>query len=108
MTMRSMTKNFAMALVAALVVLLAADPAAADVFSSVKTKGKELFDNVRQIIYIMGGFGLIGLAMGAIFGRINWKWFGGLAFGLIIIAVADAAVEYMTGSSSVELPENEF
>ncbi len=89
---------------AILVVLIALAPAEAfaqqsnGVFATVGTKAKDLFNEVRTIIFILGGFGLIGLAMGAIFGKINWKWFGGLAFGLVLLAVAGAVVEYLTGA----------
>ncbi len=52
------------------------------------------FRNVRVIVYVLGAFGLIGLAVGGIMGAIKWKWLGALACGLGIVAVADLVVNY--------------
>ena len=57
------------------------------------------FKNVRMIVYILGAFGLIGIAVGAIMGKINFKWLGVLAIGLAIVAGADAIIKYATKSS---------
>ena len=64
-----------------------------------KTKALNVFTSVKTIIFIVGGFGLVGVAWGAIWGKINWKWFGALAVGLAILAAAGSIVEYATGSS---------
>lgn len=86
----------------ALAVLLASatDGFAADsVFGTVQTKSEELFRNVKTIVFVVGGFGLVGLAVGAIFGTVKWKWFASLAIGLAILAVAGAIVKYVTNES---------
>ncbi|MGN0903519.1 MAG: hypothetical protein ACI4PW_00005 [Alphaproteobacteria bacterium] len=44
----------------------------------------------------MGGFGLVGLAVGGICGVVKWKWLACLAFGLVIAALAYSVVHYMT------------
>ena len=62
-------------------------------------KGREVFDAVKTIIFILGGFGLVGLAWAAVFGKVNWKWFASLAVGLAILAAASSIVEYATGST---------
>ena len=62
-------------------------------------KARNVFRNVKTIIFIVGGFGLVGIAWGAIFGKINWKWFAALAVGLAILAAAGSIVEYATGAS---------
>lgn len=72
-----------------------------DVFDVVRCKMWSLWHDVRDTVFIMGGFGLVGLAVAAIFGQVNWKWFGALAFGLTILAVAGAALEYTTGSDYI-------
>lgn len=83
----------------ALAAMVATTPDAyADAFSTVVSKGKSLFTNVRTVVFVMGGFGLVGLAVGAIFGAVKWKWFASLAFGLVILAIANAVVEYFTSS----------
>ena len=58
------------------------------------------FKNVRMIVYILGAFGLIGIAIGGIFGKINFKWLAWLAVGLAIIAGADAIIRYATQDNS--------
>ena len=52
------------------------------------------FRNVRMIVYILGAFGLIALAIGGIMGKVDFKKLAMLAIGLAIIAGADAIVRY--------------
>ena len=54
------------------------------------------FKNVRVIVYVIGAFGLIGIAIGGIMGKINWKWLGYLAIGLAIVAMADMVITFAT------------
>lgn len=70
------------------------------VMSLAASKGVNTFKAVRTIIFIVGGFGLVGVAFGAIFGKINWKWFAGLAVGLAILAAAGSVVTYATGDTT--------
>ena len=62
-----------------------------------KTKAGTTFQNVKSIVFIIGGFGLVLLAFGAIFGKIKWSAFASLAVGLAILAAAGAIVQYATG-----------
>ncbi|MBE6444304.1 MAG: hypothetical protein E7020_06555 [Alphaproteobacteria bacterium] len=64
-----------------------------------KTKALNVFTSVKSIIFVVGGFGLVGIAFMAIFGKINWKWFAALAVGLAILAAAGSIVNYATGDS---------
>lgn len=66
-------------------------------------KAQSVFSNVKTIIFIVGGFGLVGLAFSAIFGKMKWTWFASLAVGLAILAAAGAIVEYATGDTTHKL-----
>ena len=61
-------------------------------------KAVGLFKHVKTIIFVVGGFGLVGIAFQAIFGKVKWTWFAGLAVGLGILAAAGAIVNYATGA----------
>jgi len=61
-------------------------------------KAGNVFKSVRTIVFVIGGFGLVGLAVQAIFGKVKWPWFGALAVGLGVLAAAGAVIEYATGS----------
>ena len=63
-------------------------------------KAVGLFKHVKTIIFVVGGFGLVGIAFQAIFGKVKWTWFAGLAVGLGILAAASAIINYATGDSS--------
>jgi len=62
-------------------------------------KARNVFTEVRTITFILGGFGLVGIAFAAIMGKVNWKWFAGLAVGLAILGAAGSIVEYATGTN---------
>ena len=67
-----------------------------DVFGTVLDRMVVTFQNVRSVIFVVGGFGLVGLAFAAIFGKVKWSWLAALAVGLAIVAVAGAVVDYVT------------
>ena len=69
------------------------------IMSAATGKVRDVFTSVKTITYILGGFGLIGIAYSAIIGKVKWSWFAGLAVGLAILASAGAIVEYATGTS---------
>ena len=88
---------FALALV--LTMALVGDASADSVMVSAKNKAVKVFDAVKTIVFVVGGFGLIALAFQAIFGKVKWPWFAGLAFGLAVLAAAGAIVDYATGKT---------
>ncbi|MDO4184003.1 MAG: TrbC/VirB2 family protein [Rhodospirillales bacterium] len=67
------------------------------VMSIASSKMTNVFTHVRTIVFILGGFGLVGVAFAAIFGKVDWKWFAALAVGLAILAAANAVVKYTAG-----------
>ena len=101
--MKILKNNFWTLLGVALVLMvaMAGDASAAvtgqTVVSSAVTKAGNVFKSVRTIVFVIGGFGLVGLAVQAIFGKVKWAWFGALAVGLGVLAAAGALIEYATG-----------
>ena len=60
------------------------------------------FVQARSVVYVLSGFGLIGVAVGAIFGKINFKWLAMICIGLAMLAGADNIVNYSTDINAVE------
>ncbi len=103
--MRFIKKNIwsLAAMVLFVTVAMVGDAAAVDgtsLMTTASTKVSNVFEAVRTIIFILGGFGLVGVAFAAIFGKLNWKWFAALAVGLAILAAANAVVQYAAGSTA--------
>lgn len=97
--MKKMLKYAAFALAIALVFTAGdafAGDTSANVFSTVTSRMLATFQNSRSVIFIVGGFGLIGLGFAAIFGKVHWKWLAALACGLAIVAVAGQVIDYVT------------
>ncbi len=91
--------------------LVMVDPAAAQiqggandstVFGTAKTKLRQLFENAKLVVFVIGGFGLVALAFQAIFGKVKWPWFAALAFGLAVVAAAGAVVNYATSTEGTQ------
>lgn len=88
---------FALALV--FTMAMVGDASADSVMVTAQKKTIKVFNAVKTIIFVVGGFGLIALAFQAIFGKVKWPWFAGLAFGLAVLAAAGAIVDYATGTT---------
>ena len=105
--MRFMKKNFWTMLAMIFVITLsfvgdAAAQGTGTFFTTTESRLLELFRNVKLVVFILGGFGLVAVAFAAIFGKINWKWFAGLAAGLAILAAAGMAITYVTNEAAPE------
>ena len=98
--MRFISKNmWALAAFALVAFVAMTGDANATVMDTAPQKMVTLFVNVRTIVFILGGFGLVAVAFAAIFGKVNWKWFAGLAVGLAMLAAAGSIVNYATGEN---------
>lgn len=69
--------------------------------STASGKVANVFRNVKTITFILGGFGLVAVAYQAAMGKVNWKWFAGLAVGMALLGAAGAIVEYASGDANV-------
>ena len=108
--MRFIKKNFwtMLAMIFVITLSFAGDAAAqATFFTTTQGRLIQLFENVKLVVFILGGFGLVAVAFAAIFGKINWKWFAGLAAGLAILAAAGMAINYVVGTSSWTSADNQ-
>ena len=99
--MKSLLKCLAVALVMG-VLFYGFDAAAQDVFGRTFKTLATVFKNVRIVVYILGAFGLIGLAVAFIFGKMQFKWLALLAIGLAIVAAADLIVSYAVKGGSTD------
>lgn len=77
-----------------------------DIAQTAATKLGNVFANVRQIVFILGGFALVGFAVAAIFGKLEWKKVAILAVGLAILAVASQVVSYAVNRDSSDASVN--
>lgn len=79
------------------------DANAESVMKTAQKKAINVFQAVKTIVFVVGAFGLVALAFQAIFGKVKWPWFAGLALGLAILAAAGSIVQYATGETTDEL-----
>ena len=52
------------------------------------------FQNARNVVYIVSGFGLVGVAAAAIFGKLSFRWLAMICIALATLAAADKIVDY--------------
>lgn len=69
------------------------------VFSELIRTGQEIFNRLRDLIYVVAGFGIIAVAVGGFFGNLNWKWLGAIVISLVVIATAGELIVLLTGCS---------
>ena len=67
------------------------------VFSELVMTGQKIFNRLRDLIYVVAGFGIIAIAVGGFFGNLNWKWLGAIVISLIVIASAGELIVLLTG-----------
>ena len=67
------------------------------VFSELIRTGQKIFNRLRDLIYVVAGFGIIAVAVGGFFGNMNWKWLGAIVISLVVIASAGELVVLLTG-----------
>ena len=67
------------------------------VFSELVVTGQKIFNRLRDLIYVVAGFGIIAVAVGGFFGNLNWKWLGAIVISLVVIATAGELIVLLTG-----------
>ncbi|MDO4184005.1 MAG: hypothetical protein Q4D11_02030 [Rhodospirillales bacterium] len=81
-------------------IAIVSDAAAANIFETVKDKVYTTLQDLRGIIYIVGGFGLICFTFAAIFGHINFKHLATISFSLFLVAAMGLFISYFTGDGT--------
>lgn len=66
-------------------------------FSGLIKTGSDIFKGLRDLIYVVAGFGIIGVAVGGFFGNLNWKWLGAILIALVVIASTGEIINMITG-----------
>ena len=66
-----------------------------------------LFD-IRKIIYILGGFGLIAFTFAAIFNKISFKHLANIALSLFLLSMITPFIEYFTQPEGKHLRFGDF
>ena len=70
------------------------------IFKELVQTGQMIFNRLRDLIYVVAGFGIIAVAVGGFFGNLNWKWLGAIVISLVVIATAGELIVLMTGCQS--------
>lgn len=69
-------------------------------FADLINKGSEIFRGVRDIVFVVAGFGIIGVAVGGFFGNMNWKWLSAIIIGLVIVGLTGSVIQFVAGDSA--------
>lgn len=67
------------------------------IFEDLVKTGQRIFNRLRDLIYVVAGFGIIAVAVGGFFGNLNWKWLGAIVISLVVIATAGELIVLLTG-----------
>ena len=73
------------------------------VFENLTSTGWEIFGGMRKLIFASAGFGIIAVAIGAIFGALNWKWLAAIIIGIVVIAATASLVGYLTAGTGADV-----
>ena len=85
-----------------MVVLPSVSFAAADVFDTIQAKMISTVKDVRKIVYIIAGFGLVMFSVLAIFNKISFKHLSYIMISLTILALMMPFIEYFSGQTMVD------
>ncbi len=79
--------------------LFSTDAIAADseIFDTIQGKLYSTLVDLRQIVYVISGFGLVVFAVAAIFNKISYKHLGYIMIGLSLLALMFPFLEYFSG-----------
>lgn len=100
--MSKIAKCLSFVLLLALVFCLPTEAwAEGNIFTEIRGKAINTLVDSRKLVYLLGGFGLIGFAFMAVFNKISWKWFANIAIGLFLVSVMGMFIAYFTGADEL-------
>lgn len=79
-----------------------------NIFNEALTTLYHTFANVRTIVYVTAGFGLIGVAVAAISGKLPWRWLAMISVALFTLSMAERIVLYFTDENLGSTPQSDF
>ena len=93
-----------------LCIITVADAYAANIFETVKDKVYTTLLDLRAIIYLVGGIGLICFTFAAIFGKISFKHLATISFSLFLVSAMGLFISYFTGDGTAQskLPYKDY
>lgn len=68
-----------------------------DIFNILQSKLYSTLVDLRQIVYVISGFGLVMFAVAAIFNKISYKHLGYIMIGLSLLSLMFPFLEYFSG-----------
>ena len=74
------------------------DQASQGIFKVMACKITTTLFDIRKIVYILGGFGLIAFTFAAIFNKISFKHLANIALSLFLLSMMTPFIEYFTSS----------
>lgn len=63
---------------------------------------KDLFLNLKPLVYICGAFGLMSIACAGFFGKMDWSRLTFVGIALLFLSMAGAIVDYLVNSNGEE------
>ena len=81
---------------------------AESVFQSALNTLSITFANARKVVYFTAGFGLIGVAVAAISGKLPWRWLAMISVALFTLAVAEKITLYVTNTDTTSQMTSSF
>ncbi len=81
----------------------------ADIFDSLSGKASIFAQHLRNLAYVISGFGIIMFTFMAIFGKISFKHLGYISISLFILSAMGALIDYVATNDRSKLKyEREF
>lgn len=72
------------------------------IFTTISSKMWKAVGGLRNIAYVIAGFGMIAFTFGAIFNKISWKHFANIMISLFILSIMTPLIEWIAFGEGVQ------